>query len=445
MNFINPKPIIMNLNLCLRLSSIILLSFLISCSSKSTDDGDAPVVITIPNPVINSISSDFLLTGEVLIINGQNFIASDHQTQLLLNGSVINITPNSNSVIELSITENLGIEEFEVSVKVENKTSNSKDFFVIPKGWYKINTPQTDLDVVKAFSFNDTRNLVYLVDTQSADNSYYGRIRTLSPSETGYAMASISISDNLLDLEMYDENTGVATGSTYGYFSDNTFTSNTMFGEISIGLDPSISYVDETSCIIMNSIGKHVYTNDKGQSFSIDESPNYLSTPIANGLAADGVVKSIGKASDGDFYEVGFIFDRDPIGNYRNFIQKSDGYDNWTIVDSTTTYNGKLPFAKFINPNNILAKNDTDQQLNLSTDLGQTWSPIRDSVDEFFMRNEIEWYVVSGQNIFATEDSGTTWNLELELPTGSVVNNMQFSSSKIIISGNDGLLYIKHE
>ena len=88
---------------------------------------------------------------------------------------------------------------------------------------------------------------------------------------------------------------------------------------------------------------------------------------------------------------------------------------------------------------------NTSKQLIESLDLAQTWTPIKEGVDEFYMRSETEWYAVSDESIISTNDAGANWNLEFNLPAGSIVNHIQFSTSKIVVCGNDGLLYIKHE
>jgi photosystem II stability/assembly factor-like uncharacterized protein len=75
----------------------------------------------------------------------------------------------------------------------------------------------------------------------------------------------------------------------------------------------------------------------------------------------------------------------------------------------------------------------------------KTWTVLKTDVTNVFLRTETQWYIQSGDKLFVTTDSGQTWNLELELPVGSIVNDISFSKSKIIVSGNKGLHYLKIE
>jgi len=113
------------------------------------------------------------------------------------------------------------------------------------------------------------------------------------------------------------------------------------------------------------------------------------------------------------------------------------------IVKETVSNYRSSGKYKFLNINKIFLAGA--KGLLESNDMLKTWKVIKTDVTSIFLRTETQWYIQSGDKIYSTPDAGQTWNLELELPVGSVVNDISFAKSKIIISGNKGLHYLKIE
>ena len=416
---------------------IIITLFFISCNNNDNNDLENES-ITIS---ITELSSVFIKQNEYLTITGQNFIKEGEITNVVINDTPYPVTPTSNNEITIEITNEMGIENSTILIRIQENESESKDFFILPKTWYKINM-NNSYDLRKSFFLKDN-SIISLYD-RTYDNGGSGRfIFKLDVNENGYVMGHfdhtvLSIS-TFSDLEMIDENIGVVTHSQ-GFFTTDGFETINMFGHESFSMIPSygfITHLDETSCIIANGLGKHLYTGDSGNTASYAEQHDIftsLSLYSARQLCA-------GKSSsDGLFYELGILYD-DP---YKNVVLSSDSYDDWNLLDSTTLFEGHFNNAQFINIDKILAT-DNDNNLVISNDKGVSWTIIKNDVNSFFMKSETEWYIISNDNLLLTIDEGVTWNIELELPAGSEMNHMSFSGTRILLSGKEGLLFVKQE
>jgi hypothetical protein len=351
------------------------------------------------------------------------------------------VTPNSNNQIQISISEEMEIKSNNIKIKISNIYSNSKELFIMLKGWYSIDDLKFNGHVLKACVFEDSNSIFLLKDTKFEENFFYGQMEKLELNEKGYSSTYINLeAGNIKDFKMYSSTVGVSIDDRFGRFISDAFKTINRFGNLEFGSDhTTITYLDESSCIMSNT-GDNQYTIDKGVNFIYDPVPDYLKTTYYK-----TIVRSGGKGKDGFFYEIGKYFSG-PISSYttKNFVRKSDGYNNWKIIDTTTTANGFMHYPKFYDIDLILTKT-IDNRMAKSSDLAKSWQIIKDNVSSFYIRNRTTWYIVSGDKVYFTVDSGINWNLELELPTGSKVNDISFSESKIILSGNNDLLYIKHE
>ena len=199
-------------------------------------------------------------------------------------------------------------------------------------------------------------------------------------------------------------------------------------------------------------ISGQIYTADKGAT-TIKSDPPSWATIISNGgsVATRLAISAFGKSvSDNKFYQVGLLYTlKNGLYDLKNVVLQSEtGYNDWVVKDSISKQaNSKISSAsyKFANINKIFGLNKEEKTLYASTDMLQTWEVIKTDVKAFFLRTETEWYIHSGDKLFVTKNSGTSWELELELPAGSVVNDVSFSKTKIIVSGNKGLHYLKIE
>ena len=417
---------------------------MMSCGKNNIDD-PIPIEEDPLLPIkITSLSKNFIHQNEELIIEGENFIQEKGATNVIINNQTYSVTPISNTRIKIEIKEEMGIEESTVSVSILTKESENKFFFILPNGWYQIKEYGSK-DILKSYIFEESNTITSLVDVLSG-GSYLGSVLQLETSEKGYQGSNKNVAGgNQIDLVMYNKDIGVSSNGSSGFFTTDGFDSTNSFGnffsEGEIVIDTKILHVDESSCILTNRFGSHIYTNDAGLSSHYEASPDYLSvTDSTGGVSAHGSIKSIGQSTDGKFYELGFLYEQP----YHAIILSSDSYNDWTMVEDKNPYIGYFAFAKFIDINNIVTL-DFDDNMLVSTDLGANWTTLRANVSSFFLKNETTWYMVSDDQLFLTEDSGLSWNLELDLPTDSEVNHMSFSENKIVLSGNKGLLYVKHQ
>ena len=132
---------------------IISILLLLSCSK----DKDEP--IEIPTIRIYELSSNHLLEGDVLTITGENFINDHFPTKINIDNVLYDITPISNTKIELTLTSDYGFGSKNISINISDKNSNTKKFFIMPKDWYKISNDRTR----KIFIFDDTKEIYSLI------------------------------------------------------------------------------------------------------------------------------------------------------------------------------------------------------------------------------------------------------------------------------------------
>ncbi|WGH75666.1 IPT/TIG domain-containing protein [Tenacibaculum tangerinum] len=419
---------------------LVLIIFNLISSSCSNGDAESEITPTPPpvlKPEIESLSSNFIIEGQTLVIKGLNFKSNESKTTVIINNKSYDITPTANE-ISIKINAEMGVEKSSLNVQVGAQKSTTEYFFIMPKKWHKI---ETQLEILKAFIFDDTNEITLLEDTDASSNSYYGAILKLKTSENGYLPESLNIpGGNKSDLKMYNSQTGVAASSITGYFTSDGFQNSTAFGSFldtdAYVDDVKIVYVDETSSIIVNCCADYMYTNDKGITFEYSSVWKELS--MGNNIR----FWSSNKLSDGYFYGAGLNAEKSPNANL--ILKSADGISNWEILDDVTTPYSIGSDLKMLDTDLFLQVFHADKQLQKSNDLAKTWVVVRSDVEKVFTQNKTNWYVLSvDSKLYSTNDSGNTWKLELELPSDSKINHMSFSENKILLSG-DNLLYIKH-
>lgn len=433
----------------LLLSLLLIGGVFVSCSSDNSGD-DAPVlppppVVIEPSPIkITSVSSEFLIAGENLEITGSNFTNKDYPTKIFIND--IEVTPKEITAgkILLSYSDVIKTGVNTLKIQIQKINSTPLNFFVIAKGWNKL-TVLGDVDINTSSVFDNSNTLFSYVKESIPVK--------LEPKSSGYAQASLNVPGYFGAFKMFDDKRGVLTTTTQAIYSEDgfqTYKTNNMgsnFNPIINGL--RIGYLDDKISIINTQLSSQIYTADNGATIIKNDSPGWSKIVAENGLQARAIVYGFGKStSDGKFYQVGYISDYKKYGyKYKNLVMESaTGYSDWIAKDtiSNAVDNSQSGF-KFININKIVSLHYTDKSLSVSTDMLKTWTKLKENVTAFFLRSETQWYIQSGDKLFVTKDSGATWDLELELPAGSVVNDISFSKTKIIVSGKKGLHYLKIE
>jgi hypothetical protein len=427
----------------LLITILLVTGLFVSCSSDESDNKSETPVSQEPLPIkVTATSSEILIKGETLEITGTNFVNKNHPTKVFIND--IEVTPKelTNSKILLS---DLGIKAGTNTVKIQIQKINSTpvSFFLMEKGWNKLNALK-DADINNSSIFDDSKTIFSFVDDRFP--------KKLEAKSTGYVPTSIQVSGYVGVFQMFDDKKGVLTNTNQAFYSNNTFeTVNSInvgqhFNPIINGLQ--IGYLDNKSCILTTQLGAQIYTEDNGITIIKNNSPSWSQIVSENGGAARLLNTAFGKSSsNGKFYQIGKIYDAKKYGGImKNVVMESEtGYSNWIIKDSTSNGHQNMSRYKFLNIEKIVAVDYTNKTLLLSTDMLKTWTKIRTDVASIFLRTETQWYIQSGDKIFITKDSGVTWELELELPAGSVVNDIAFSKNKIIVSGDKGLHYLKIE
>lgn len=415
----------------------------VSCSSDDSGDKTETPVIIAPSPItVTTTSSDFLIIGENLEINGTNFLNKDYPTKIFINDA--EVTPKEITNIKIllsSANAKAGVNTLKIQI---DKVSNSSiSFFAIAKGWNTLNILGT-ADIASSSVFDDSKTIFSHIESK-----YPVKIDAKS---TGYTQTALNIGSFFGHLKMFNEKIGVITGTYQSLFTDNGFTAN---NEITVsspftkeinGLN--IGYQDDKNTILYTILGSQIYTNDNGKTSTKNAPPVWSIGENGDKIRVN--IGSFGKStSDGKFYQLGIISDSKKYGanNYKNVVMESTtGYSDWTVKDTISSTDLKQSFYyKFKNINRIFSINATDKTLVESTDLLQTWNVVKTDITSIFLRTETQWYVQSGDKLLVTKDSGKNWELELEMPAGSIINDISFSKNKIIVSGKKGLHYLKLE
>jgi len=436
----------------LLLSLLLAAGLFFSCSSDDSEDKtEPPVVIKDPLPItITELSSEFLVTGQNLEIKGTNLANKDYPTVLLINDTEkLSAKEITDTKIVVPITDAIKAGTNSVKIQINKTLSARLNFYVMKKGWNKLNG-LGNYDIHTSNVFDDSNSIFSFADSDIRDFAFWGFPAKLEGTAEGFKQAFIKQEGSYGAFKMINDKTGVltstnrATYSISGFENSNSTLVESSFSPAINGLN--IGYADQNMSIVTTFRGGQLYTADNGA--TIVKSDPLKWTARTNYYRAS--MTAFGKSSsNGKFYQLGVIDDyvKEGSDKDRNVVLESQtGYSDWTVIDTISKANLNLSYSyKFLNVNKIFTMDYTNKALAVSTDMLKTWSIIKTDVKNIFLRTETQWYIVSGDNIYVTKDSGATWELELELPIGSVVNNISFSKTKIIISGNKGLHYLKFE
>jgi hypothetical protein len=428
----------------------------ISCSSNESEDNTpkTPVILPPSAITISSISAELVFTGDLLEIVGTNFINKDYPTKILINDVEVSPKELANTKILLSITDALKAGINTLKLQIDKVSSNPMSFFVMAKGWNKINA-YNNYDVHTSCVFDESKTIFSFVDTDIRDNAFWGSPKKLEGKSTGYTTSRINQSGSYGAFKMFDDKIGALTNTSQSFFTDNCFETQKQV-DVDQNFSPGINelrigYLDSKSCILTTMVSGQIYTKDNGKSIIKNEPPSWAFFKRNNGGVSTRLsISALGKStSNQKFYQLGKLYDYN-VKTYtydaKNTVMESEtGYSNWTVVDSISKNVNSNGDYKFLNINNIYTVNSLDKTLRESNDMLKTWKAIKTDVTSIFLRTETQWYIQSGDKLYVTTDAGQTWNLELDLPVGSIINDISFSKSKIIVSGNKGLLYLKIE
>lgn len=426
---------------------------LIECSSNDSSPS-TPTPVPIPEPSainISAVSSELVFPNEIIEISGTNFTNKNYPTKVFVNN--VEITPKeiTDTKLQLNITDALTAGSNEIYIKINNTKSTIGRFYVMKKGWNKINTfVGTNYDLHETFAFDNSKTIMTQIEdisTSGSTSDYVFKLKVNA--EKAYNFSAINSFTYLCNLNMFDENTGVVTDGNWGYISNNTFETNSRINSSLTGTNLGqvgylpILYLENKNFIVYNTFTIHYYVKDNATTIIKADLPEWTKKPNNNTRIR---IYAFGKSTTNNkFYALGILYD-DKIykSAYKNFVIESEtGYNNWSVKGDTITNKTTLKY-KFKNINKILGIS-IEKNLIESNDLLKTWKPIKTNVNCVFQRTENEWYIQSGDAIYVTKDAGQTWTLELELPTGSVVNDISFSNTKMVVAGNKGLFYLKLE
>ncbi|MFD2942589.1 hypothetical protein [Flavobacterium notoginsengisoli] len=427
----------------------------VSCSGDdSGDKTQNPVLPEIKEPLpitITELSSDFIINGQNLELKGTNFINKDYPTIILFNDTEqVTAKEVTDTKIVIPITDAIKAGINSVKVQINKTLSSRSNFFVMKKGWNKLNG-LGNIDIHTSNVFDDSNSIFSFADSDTRDFAFWGFPAKLQATSEGLTKTNVKQNGGSYGaFKMVNDKIGVLTNTNEAFYSNNGFetnnstTVNSSFSPNINGLN--IGYADQNMSIVTTFRGGQIYTADNGATIIKNEVLKWT----ARGSFYRAYITSFAKsASNGKFYQLGVINDfmKEGSNKHRNIVLESTtGYSNWTVIDTISKANLDLTHSyKFLNINKVLVIDVTNKALVASTDMLKTWNTIKTDVSSVFLRTETQWYIQSGDKIFVTKDSGVSWELELELPAGSVVNDISFSKSKIIVSGNKGLHYLKLE
>jgi len=419
----------------LSLVPFILLFVFSSCS----DDQDEP--IEIKQIQINELSSKFLFKGEVLAINGQNFINEHYPTKIKINEDIYDITPTSNTRIDLELIDDYGIETKDIRIIISDKQSNIKSFFIMQRDWYKI----TETPTRKIFLHEGYTEFTALGYSTQENQSNWGWVHRYEINENGYfTNQDIYLGNGISDLKMISKDVGVACGFNIQYTLDGFKTYTTYHDDYFstwVSDWDKIIDVNENGFLIGDYKDKHYKSINQGDSYSTStiEHPENNFNIHRRGIGSNGI-----------YYEFGVMFQGTEANTNAFLVMTSpNGFDNWTLNYqeepwiSSSIYDHQISLNIVFYDYDLIYSINENRELIKSTDLTQTWQFVKSNVDAFFMKSETEWYMVSDDKLYHTTNSGNDWTFELDLPAGSTANDMDFTSNKIAIVGSN-YIYLKH-
>lgn len=427
----------------------------VSCSSDDSGDKTKnPVLPEVKEPLpitITELSSDFIINGQNLELKGTNFINKDYPTVILFNDTEqVTAKEVTDTKIVIPITDAIKAGINSVRVQINKTLSSRSNFFVMKKGWNKLNGLGI-IDIQTSNVFDDSNSVFSFADSDTRDFAFWGFPAKLQGTAEGLTKTSVKQNGGSYGaFKMVNDKVGVLTSSNQASYSNDGFETNNST-TVTSSFSPSINglnigYADQNMSIVTTFRGSQLYTADNGATIIKNEP---LKWSVRGNFYRAYMTSFAKSTSNGKFYQLGVIDDYIKEGSDKDrnvVLESATGYSDWTVIDTISKTNLNLSTAyKFLNINKIFAIDLTNKALVVSTDMLKTWSVVKTDVKNVFLRTETQWYIVSGDKIYVTKDSGATWELELELLADSVVNDISFSKSKIIVSGNKGLHYLKFE
>ncbi|NRT14357.1 hypothetical protein HNP99_000697 [Flavobacterium sp. 28A] len=435
------------------LSLLVVVGLFISCSTEDPIKDDQEPQIKLSPITITSLTSDFLYAGETLEIGGTNFANKDFPTKIFIND--IEVAPKQllNTFIQIILPENQKTGNNTLKIQINQVSSQIINFYTLSKGWNKLEI-FGDRDVINSSLFDDSKTFFSFVDDNPAANTFNGQCKKILPSNSGYKETLISNAGSYGAFKMFNEKIGVRTNSIAAFYTNNGFENQNDI-VIERAFSPEINglriaNLDANSSIVYTLIGSQIYTANNGQTVIKNNPPTWATRTNLNSTNVRYSATSFSKSvSDNKYYQLGLIYDTKTYGTnvVKNVVMESEtGYSDWAVKD--TISNREINISsnfKFFDINKIYSINVIDKKLVESNDQLKTWKVIKNNAEAIFLRSTTTWYIQSENKLFVTADAGVTWNLELELPLGAVINDISFSKNKIIISGKKGLLYLKLE
>lgn len=435
----------------------LLVLFLTGCGK---DDPVAPTTPKDKDPIaiaprITNLSQDYLIEGDQLTISGTNFNQADFETKIFVNGS--ELAPTSLTKEEITViidTEEGGPSN--VVIEVDGRKSEAAFLYILNKGWNKL-VLDREREFKKAMVLDNDDDIYVMGDLEPGSSSFYNVVFKLSPTFQNFKEQAIPdiMNGSLSNFEI--DSTGkaaVTNGYTLQLFENKFETERNRYLAAAVE-DPGSGQrmsilLDHNEVFYSNYMHTYGYSNDFGNTNEKGYT-DWLSSSTENGNSFYGAITSVKKApSDGKVYGIGVYRKGWKYGSASNIpdtniIMQSDDYINWEVLDTVTVntehtlYNGK-----FFDSNLILTT-DAESNLLRSSDLAKTWSTVRQGIKRFYFRSENEWYAITSENqVISTGDGGQTWNTELEFEESDVISHINFSKTKLVVSGY-GFMYVKYE
>ena len=409
----------------------ILTTIIFSCNDDTEQEPDI-----IPEISILELSSDFLFQGDILTITGENFINENHSTKIIVEDISYDIDPISNTKIEFNITDIIGFGKKNFKINISDQNSEQKSFFVMKKDWYNIREGR---NIKKAFLHTNSSKITVL---SSDSDNWEGYAYQLNTGNSGYFIENSNGSNTHRDIMMFNSEIGVSAllgGSvllTTDGFNTTTYFPH-VFSQTSWWyFSDKIHMINEIDFIISNSRNQHVRFTNQGETIET----HFIDIPA--GFIFHNY--KIGKGTNGLYYEFGDYYDTANHSGVMSTLYSPNGFDNWTFLETLTPMNQVIMDNLFFYDYNLIYSVNENNELIKSTDLLQTWEFVQSDFDKFFMKTETEWYKVANDKLYYSNNSGSDWEFELDLPAGSQANYMDFEGDKVIIAGSS-YLYIKHE
>ncbi|WP_158978519.1 IPT/TIG domain-containing protein [Cellulophaga sp. L1A9] len=395
----------------------ILCTLILSCSEneQSTDDSLPEQQIEIAK--IQSYSKNFGYTGDIIEINGTNFIEDSDKVSVLFDGTNSEIIALSNTTIKvkLPLVEN-GIPDLEINMEgrqidfeVANDYSGNIGILAkIPGKWAFTRTEN---------SFDET---IWTSQLVTPERIYYGAIRV---NNTTIRSVERSLDGGLtFERWVYQGFTNAfhATPTDEGWAESLKLlkipaggsvdgNDEIIFGEIDDvnGGIAAMSVSDDLQNGLFVSGNKKVFQTKDGENFDVIYDPNYEYLTIRTGFRLD----------DDHFWAGG--------GNVSYGIKPSllfthNGGVTWHDLEldfneSTTVYK-----IQFLDPNNgyMLTFRDINSPFRLrkTIDGGFTWQTVETLLPNtnFVFLDTSVGYSFLDNIIFKTTDGGVTWNKDIE-------------------------------